>query len=116
MLNSTDSKILAGLLLIVILIGGIQMGKHQGFADGYTTGESRGSSLQRSRDIVSATPIYNDNTKLTQEYNQLSENYNNLRSAVIKYVGATQYQASKPVTCNTDTYFANLGSITTTCD
>lgn len=116
MLDSTDSKILVGIILLIALVGCVQIGKHQGFADGYTTGENRGANLQLAHDKKIVQPIYDQNSKLVSQYNQLSDNYNTLRSAVEAYVGATKYQASKPITCNTDTTFAALGDLSTTCN
>lgn len=111
-----DSIIGAGIVMVIVsVVIGVQIGKHQGFTLGYTVGEDRGSTLQLAHDKVAIKPVFDENTKLIQEYNQLSDNYNTLRSNVIKYISATQYQISKPITCNTDTTFVSLGDISTTC-
>jgi hypothetical protein len=102
-------------MLAVGLFGGIalyQTGHNQGYESGYKKGHDDGysSAPQYGYDFVQEGIAYDG---LATKYNTLVSDYNNLRSAAINYVSASQFQARQPITCNT--YSTLSGSATTNC-
>lgn len=78
---------------------GVNTGKNLGWQKGYDKGHYDGLAEVGPR-------ISDDETKLsnmTSQYNQLSDNYNNLRNAIIQYAGtAGSYKASTHISCTSN--------------
>lgn len=103
------------LLLVLALVGcsvgAYLYGKHQGSAAGYKKGYSAGYDK-------APKPNYfkEDNyDSVAKQYDELVTDYNNLRDAAIKYIGATQYQARQPLSCTSTTYGSYFPTTRTDC-
>lgn len=116
------------ILVIVTFLGayfvGFQYGKSYAYDTGYTEGK-RVASDQAVKDYAQnldswstspINPLVVENNRLRDDYNSLVVDYNNLRNAAINYVNATTYQPRQTITCRTNTYFAEYGNISTTCN
>lgn len=118
-MDSGDKAVLTFFFVVVLLVAGC--------VTAFRTGKNQGLAVSRSSK-AQVSQLQTENTRLEEalktsisssfeaadKYNSLVTDYNNLRSAVVKYVGATQYQARAPITCNTYNYSA-LDSSTTRC-
>lgn len=88
-------------------IQGTKTGKNLGWQSGYDKGHQAGLAEVGPR-------ISDDESKLStmaDQYNQLSDNYNNLRNAIIQYAGtAGSYKVSTRISCTSN----SLGGYTYT--
>lgn len=106
-------------LLLLCSVATFMITKHYVYANAYTKGVNAGKeeasqATTKRMDAWSNSPfnpLVQERNKLREDYNALVDDYNKLRVAA----NALQYQARQPVTCNTNTYFAEYGNITTRC-
>ena len=114
-----NERLMSGIILLSLLVitavgvGSYYYGHHEGFASGYA--KSKSTFAKPNYYAEQQYPIVlNQLTDLTNKYNNLVSDYNSLRSAVIRYVGSTNYQARQPISCTTYTpTYSNLS--TTKC-
>jgi hypothetical protein len=102
---------------ITISVGVIcfQVGQSNGQRDGKKIAWQVGYDKGHHDGLAENGPRINDDesklANVTSQYNQLSDNYNNLRNAIIKYAGtAGSYQPSTHISCTSN----DIGSYTFT--
>lgn len=100
--------------LIGCSIGAYTYGRYQGYSSGYRTGYSKAPKPDKFKEEQYDALLSRASTA-EEQYNGLVTDYNNLRNAVIKYIGATQYQARQPIRCSSHTYGINNNYSSTSC-
>lgn len=108
--------------LLVFLLAGLCFGggyftaRHYTFKEAYAKGISQGQS-EYSNELKQVGGNYidelNKNYQLQAQYNNETDSYNTLRSAVLKYLSPQQMNA---LTCKSMTYGINNQFTSTTCN
>lgn len=94
------------------------VGMKTGNDNGRTNAKVDFEAYSLKADSASAIEAKNANAQaeiLRNEYNKLSEDYNNLRNSLLRYENNVQYQARQPITCTTNQPLTEYSSITTRC-
>lgn len=114
-----SSKNIVLIIVIVVCVCASSLG---GYYFGNSQGVVKGKQLQSSQDKADKDEISNrlvnqaqNSIDLTDRYNQLSDKYNTLISAIAKYVSTTQYQAVTHISCSSMTYGINNQFTNTNC-
>lgn len=104
MSKSKDTEALIALLIVALVIASIgffSLGRHEGFSNGYASGQT----VEYNNVKSGISKLWNQYTSLDSQYNTLSTNYNKLRTATLQYIDATQFKQSQtitPIECNTN--------------
>lgn len=98
-----------GLILsaLVLIVAAYFVGYHIAYNKAYDSGIQTQKSNEQSdysNMVKYAQDVIQKNVDLTNQYNQLSTQYNNLRDAVLKYVDATQYKSAPSLHCTSNTF------------
>ena len=114
--NVSALPVLIAVLLVVACSGATYLAtQHFVYADAYAAGRAAGMTdgQKSGYDTGYAAGQAFSNVQYNQlvdKYNGLVGDYNTLRTAVIKYIGATSYQSRSAISCTSNT----LGAYTYT--
>lgn len=89
-------------------------GRQAGYSQGLEEGAAKGyARAEKDMEFTKVSAIkYGE---LNDQYNDLVTDYNNLREAAIRYVGASSYQPRTPLSCTTNTFGNTFGTTYTNC-